>query len=293
MKLQLEISIIKTNHTILAMLNEDNIIKDNIKEFRLLTEWVNRNDIIDAIQKHDVIYIYYAGDETVNRGYRTIEPYALGVSTAGNLVLRAWEQAGASDSKDHEPKSQPTSQYGWRLFRLDGITSWLNTMKKFATDKSKIRPKYNPNDKGMTEIIAAVNPDDLEIKISGLGSVDKSDKLKQKLSAFDSQADKFKNFYDAAKNKDIITKKTIGDLYNYIKLQQKKDPMKYIVVNRNGRIWFDRADKEGNYNSDDVLGNLNSLYRKLYDIKGFKIDKNFIDKKRREFINAIKNTSQK
>ena len=72
------------------ILNEIKIFFSNIKNLRhLLNEGVGENDIVDAIQKHEYIYIYYAGDNTIERGYRTIRPFVLGTSTAGNKVLRA------------------------------------------------------------------------------------------------------------------------------------------------------------------------------------------------------------
>lgn len=270
------------------MLNENNIIKDKLKSFRLLTEWIDRNSIIDAINNRDVVYIYYSGDETVNRGYRTIEPYLLGRSSAGNLVLRAYQQAGATDSGVNPIRSNDEIP-GWRLFRLDGITSFMKTMKKFASDKSKIRPLYNPNDKAMSEIIIAVDPQaDIDSDFDNIDSIEKPNIAKQKLATFDPQTTRFRSFYDAAENKELLTKKAIGDIYNYIKLQQKKDPIKYIVTNKNGRIWYDRVENEGRYQENEVLGNLNNLFRKLYDVKKFKIDKSFIEQQRQNFINALK-----
>lgn len=276
------------------MLNEDNILKDNIKDFRLLTEWVNRNDVVEAIKNHDVIYIYYVGDDTVNRGFRTIEPYALGRSKAGNLVLRAWQQAGASDSEDYEPKEQPNArQFGWRLFRLDGITSFLNTMKKFATKKENIRPKYNADDKQMTEVIVSVDPNvELDIQTKGMFSVIEPDVLINPTSVFDQQRAKFQNFYSAAQNKEMLFKKTVGDFYNLIKLQQKKDPIRYILVNKNGRVWYDLEKNKDKYDEKDLHGNLNNLYRKLYNVNTFKVDKSFIENQRKKFMDALKKQAQ-
>lgn len=135
-------------------------VKSQIRKLRSLNEFVSRNTVADAIQNHDVVFIYYSGDETINRGYRTIEPYVLGVSTAGNIVLRAWQQNGATDT-GNAPKRPNDEIPGWRLFRLDGITSMAKTLRKFETDPvymSTNRPHYNPQDKQMTQIIMAVQP---------------------------------------------------------------------------------------------------------------------------------------
>lgn len=129
-----------------------NDVKTQVRKLRNLNEWVGRNTVVDAIQNKDVVFIYYSGDETINRGYRTIEPFVLGVSTAGNMVLRAWQQAGATDSGSPSDRSNDQIP-GWRLFKLDGITSMSRTLRRFEAP----RPKYNPNDSQMTSIIAAVN----------------------------------------------------------------------------------------------------------------------------------------
>jgi hypothetical protein len=180
-------------------LKEDNFIKESLKRFRklLLREWVDRNDVVDAIENADIVYIYYAGDDTVNRGFRTIEPYALGTSKAGNLVLRAWQQAGASDSKKNASRSNDEIP-GWRLFRLDGITSFMKTFKKF--DINSPRPNYNPDDKGMTSIITAVDTSKTATtQVKGTDSVETPDQAKDKLNFFDTQVKSFKDFYDSSK----------------------------------------------------------------------------------------------
>ena len=266
------------------IINEDYIVKKNVKDFRLLTEWVDRNSIIDAIENKDIVYIYYAGDNTVNRGYRTIEPFVLGRSTAGNLVLRAWQQAGASDTR--KGAKRPNDEIpGWRLFRLDGITSFMKTFRNFK----KERPNYNPDDRGMSEILIAVDfVPDSDIESRGLKSIDKTDNITQKLSSFDVQSPKFSSFYDAAKNKELLTKKAIDDLYGLVKFQFKKDPLKYIVISKNGRYWIDRKENESKYEPDQVYGNLNNLYRKYNKIEpGIRPDKSFIENQRRKFLDIL------
>ena len=150
------------------MLTEIKILFNNIGHFRqLLKESVGDSVIVNAINDHKYLYIYYAGDNTVLKGYRTIKPFVLGTSTAGNKVLRAWQEAGSSDSyagltgrkrEDHEYQfdQKGNMKPGWRLFRVDGITSALPTGKKFSTATNKLPPLYNPNDKQMTSIVAAV-----------------------------------------------------------------------------------------------------------------------------------------
>lgn len=275
------------------MPNENKIIRDKVKDFRLLTEWVSRNVIIDAINSRHVLYIYYSGDETINRGYRTIEPYALGThKDSGNLVLRAWQQAGATDTPYENPKNGgllTPPKGGWRMFRLDGITSALDTMKEFA--KKGVRDNYRKDgqDKHMSTVIAAVvaGDDGLAVDLDGVSSFTDPDELKIKLSKFDPQAAKFKSFYDAAENQKEVMKRNIGDFYGIIK-QRKENPSNFIVVNKDGRLWYANKSQKNKYKPEEIVGDLNLLYRKYYEPSGFKIDQQFIDKSRKDFEDKLR-----
>ena len=114
----------------------------------ILTEAASQEDIVKAINQKQVASIYYNGDEPGGKGLREIEPVALGRSKAGNMVLRAWDELGASHTAylndPHSPKP------GWRLFRVDKITMFKPLRKNFT----KPRPGYNFNgDKDMVSII--------------------------------------------------------------------------------------------------------------------------------------------
>lgn len=266
--------------------SEHSKIRENIKKVKkpLILEGINAFDVIDAIKNHKVIYIYYAGDDTVMKGYRTIEPYVLGTSTAGNTVLRAWQQAGASDSNrsigrvkrpdhDHIP--------GWRLFNVEFITTIHDTGKRFSTEPSKIRPKYNPNDKQMTNIKIAVQSGE-EISDFNVGTNKSYDDVIKQKSEFDKQSDLFKGFSRIDKKQELI-KKTVFDLYEFITRYQKKRADNYIVVNKNGRIWIDSVKNKSNYSENDIYGNLKELYQKYSgNVKG---SKEFFDKERKKFLN--------
>ena len=54
----------------------------------LIYEIASLDSIVDAIKRRQVVVIYYDGDEPGGRGLREIEPVCLGVSKAGNKVLR-------------------------------------------------------------------------------------------------------------------------------------------------------------------------------------------------------------
>jgi predicted DNA-binding transcriptional regulator YafY len=117
---------------------------DSVKS--LITEIASLNDIQNTIKKKQITVIFYDGDEPGGRGLRDIEPVCLGVSKAGNKVLRAWDNEGASHTAYKGEQPLP----GWRLFRLDKILSIKPTGENFT----EMKPNFNPNgDKSMTSII--------------------------------------------------------------------------------------------------------------------------------------------
>lgn len=271
------------------MLNENLLIKDNVKNLRLLTEWVNRNDVIDAINGSDVVYIYYAGDNTVNRGFRTIEPYLLGVhESTGNLVLRAWQQAGASDTR--KTAKRPNDEIpGWRLFRLDGITSFMKTFKTFDPI-NKPRPKFNPADKDMVNIIAVVNTTERdEFEVDGLRSIEQPNTIKKDVSIFDKQTNGFK-FHDV--NSELERKKIISDLYGLVKFHFKEDPLKYNVIMKNDRLWYDKKSNEHKRKPEEIVGNLNTLFREQSGAADTmkQTNKSFLENQYADFHKELQNT---
>lgn len=112
----------------------------------LICEIASIDSVIDAIKQKQKVIIYYDGDEPGGRGLREIEPVALGTSKAGNKVVRAWDDTGASHRGFTGERPLPS----WRLFRLDKILSLKPTGENFT----QIRPNFNPNgDKSMTSVI--------------------------------------------------------------------------------------------------------------------------------------------
>ena len=116
----------------------------------LICEIASLDSIVDAIKGRKVVIIYYDGDEPGGRGLRTIEPVCVGYSKAGNLVLRAWDEEGAS----HTARTGEQPLPGWRLCRVDKILTYKPTLDNFNT----ARPGYNFNgDKSMTRVILNAN----------------------------------------------------------------------------------------------------------------------------------------
>lgn len=112
----------------------------------LICELASIDDVVDCIKNKKKCVIYYDGDEPGGRGLRDIEPVCLGVSKAGNKVVRAWDNEGSSHTAYIGDQPLP----GWRLFRLDKILSLKPTGENFT----EMKPGYNPNgDKSMVSVI--------------------------------------------------------------------------------------------------------------------------------------------
>lgn len=112
----------------------------------LITEIASVDSVRKSIEDKQKIIMYYNGDEPGGKGLRLIEPVALGRSKKGNLVVRAWDEEGASHRGYLGTRPMP----GWRLFKLDKIVSYKPSGENFDLP----RPNFNPNgDKDMTSII--------------------------------------------------------------------------------------------------------------------------------------------
>ncbi len=111
--------------------------------------------IIDAIRKRKVLIINYQGDEPGGNGLRQIEPVCLGISKAGNRVLRAWDSEGASHTAYLGKQPLPS----WRLFRLDKILSANPTGDIY----NEPRPNYNFNgDDSMVRVLVNAKFENLQ-----------------------------------------------------------------------------------------------------------------------------------
>lgn len=91
---------------------------------------MDRPEICEAIRELRLIELRY------DWGYRLVEPHAYGRNYKGDELLRCYQIGGESES------GQPV---GWKLFRVDDITSLHIRADRFAGP----RPGYNPNDKAL------------------------------------------------------------------------------------------------------------------------------------------------
>ncbi len=96
------------------------------------------NELIKNAIEHKRLLRFYYDD-----GLRVVEPFCYGLSSAGHQVLRAYQVAGYS-------KSGPP--VGWRLYKLSDMKNIALADERFEI----IRPGYNPNDSGMTQIYSRV-----------------------------------------------------------------------------------------------------------------------------------------
>ena len=92
--------------------------------------------ICNAINSLNIIEFDYDGE------LRVVEPHCLGITTAGNLALRAYQIDGYSSS----------GNLGWKLYSLDKADN-LNVLNEMFEEA---RSGYNSNDSAMTEIICAI-----------------------------------------------------------------------------------------------------------------------------------------
>jgi len=269
------------------MLNEAKIFFENLTHFRqLLNEGVGEGTVVDAINKHKIVHIYYAGDDTIMKGYRTIKPMVLGHTiskkseTEGDyMLLRAWELAGNSDSQKKYADQKGRYQFGWRLFRVDKITSFLPTGRFFSTDIKKFPDvdSYNPNDSQMTGIVAAVQVDSGKPQTNVVGATT-TQKLPEPPSAFDGQKEKFQYFSKMGKKQRDITADEVKDLWDWANAKKSKTPREklLVVVDEHGDMVLKNADQKTQLPPDSIVGNLKDLYIKLVK-PNEKADTNFLD----------------
>jgi predicted DNA-binding transcriptional regulator YafY len=131
-----------------SLIKESSSIKKEPLHLMLLENYAQTMDKLeDAIRNKFVCTIYYKGERRgiLEDGYRYIEPYAVGINSRGNTVVRCWLLKGTSRTGKIDPSLVP----GWRLFRVDRIASIATTLQQFNAP----RKGYNPEDKKMAEVM--------------------------------------------------------------------------------------------------------------------------------------------
>lgn len=117
----------------------------------LLKESIEQPKVEDAIRKHYEVEITYTPKRkrksfSNGTGKRIIQPTTLGISKGGNMVVRAFQPYG--DTQTRTPH--------WKMFDLDRIESWNATNRIFSEPPgmTNAEGKYNANgDKSMATVL--------------------------------------------------------------------------------------------------------------------------------------------
>ena len=283
------------------MINELKILFENIKNFRhLITEGVGQSVIIDAIQNHEWVYLYYNGDNEDGKnatGYRTVRPYVLGTNAAGNTVLRAWQDNSKNSWHFNNKATRPDSLHhdywndsegakpGWRMFNIDKISKIYPTGKKFNDENGlpMIPAGYHEGgDDDMTSVIAYVSTKtepDFDYKY---------DKEQQPdvISRTDRDKEKWDSIRRGNKNRKQITASDIAKLRDIASRVQKTAHGNYLVViddKNNFQLMLAKNKDKQNIPDIAIVGSLPYLYDSLVKKNAPADDK---------FFNDVKNKTQ-
>jgi len=294
------------------LIEEDKILLANLKNtHNIVVEGVSDDTIAKAIHKREYIYIYYEGDNTIKKGYRTIRPFVLGKrikKNGGNLnkVVRAWQDKGTSDSfnwpnrrENHEyhTDTDGKTKVGWRLFRLDKITSVYPTGRRFIDENGKVMipPLYHQADKDLVDISASIDPNTKSVYSKDNDSIEKPNvrgiKTDMDKSDFKVQTGRFKQFYNVGRHKRDATSDEIEHLYNITKKVMKKSPNDYFVaINNKGDLKLVNVKNLEKFPPDAIIGDLPQLYSKFVLSKKTQPD---LNKTFDKHLDDIKNKSKK
>jgi len=267
------------------MISEAKIIFDHIRSLRhLLTEAVGENVIKDAIDNHEYVYLYYNGDDNVEKGYRTIRPFVLGKTGKGHTVLRAWQDKGRSQSLGPHAKRPPrppapkddherwtdtdgSTKPGWRLFRVDKIAKLYPTGDKFEDDDGNvlIPPKYDESgDKQMGGgRIAWVSTQQLKIGFAKAGATDEPTVV-PKPEPDVQQVKRWEPFYNANAARRPMNAATIQKLYDIaMNVRKEKTGDLFVAVDDKNKYHFRPETIRDRFPQNAIVGNLKQLYDEL------------------------------
>ena len=279
------------------MKSELKILFENIKNLRhLLQEGVGQTGIVDAINNHEWIYLYYNGDNEEGKnatGYRTVRPYVLGTNKQGNTVLRAWQdnpknswhfnnRATRDDSRQHDYWSdREGDKPGWRLFNVDKISKIYPIGKKFNDENGlpMIPPGYHEgSDKGMTSIIAYVST---KTEPDFDYTYDKDQEV-DVVSKTDRDKERWDSIRRGNKNSKEITASDVVKLRDIASRVQKTAHGNYLVViddRGNFQLMLAKDKDKQNIPDQAIVGSLPYLYDSLVKQNAPADDKFFNDAK--------------
>jgi len=268
---------------------EGKLFFNYLKKFRhLLNEGVAENSIIDAINNHEWIYLYYVGDDKIARGYRVVRPYVLGTDKrTGKRVLRAWQDNPMNSWHfDNRPTRKDSLKHdywvdnegtkpGWRLFRVDRISRIYPTGKKFVDSNGLVMIPagyHEGGDDDMSSIdvyVSTKNEPNFDYKYD----VDYYNATSTTQPS-DIEREKWQSIQRGNKYRKQITSTDISTLVNLANRFYKKKKSNFIVVidSKNNyqlvtQKQIDFAKKKYGIDIPDyaIVGNLSDLYNKYIE----------------------------
>lgn len=100
-----------------------------------------RDIFVRAIRERRILRVVYPPGE------RLIEPYAIGFTGRGHIVVRAWQREGVSATGDFE---------GLKLMRLDRFETAEPTMLHFFGPRSEFKPEDPAMKGGIIAILGRI-----------------------------------------------------------------------------------------------------------------------------------------
>lgn len=282
------------------MKNEIKILFENIKNFRhLITEGVSQNALTKAIQNHEWIRLYYNAENEEGEnatGYRIVRPYVLGRNKSGNTVLRAWQdnpknswhfnnRATRDDSDKHDYWTDSEGvKPGWRMFRVDRISSVYPIGKKFNYPNGlpMIPAGYREGgDEDMTDIIA---------QITTRKAPDSDYRLDKDVEVDVITPNNIQAKWDSIRKGDARTKEIspeeVNNLRQYASRVLKKSHANYLVAiddQKNFQLITPNEKQRQNIPDTAIVGSLPYLYDSMVKQNAPADDK---------FFNDIRNKTQ-
>ena len=139
----------------------------------LLRESASPEQICKAIDNHSYVIINYNSEEGRGNGSRIIMPVAYGLSSKSNPVVRAYQPIGDTASVLNK----------WKTFRIDRISYWEETKKRFEKNDFPIHifQEFNPEgDNSMSVVNKIIN---FDTELNATNGVNLGPKTKEKVDA--------------------------------------------------------------------------------------------------------------
>lgn len=136
---------------------------DTTIDFSKSNERVKYNDemMIQAIKEGREVGMLYRGDKMKAKSgkYRLVYPVALGTTMAGNKAVRVIHKIGQSETEAEKTGIRSAEAKNvWRLLKTKNILGMWFTGNYFQAPISG----YNPNDKGLINIVSSADFDEIK-----------------------------------------------------------------------------------------------------------------------------------